>query len=162
MAGRPTVMTPEVQDAILMALADGVSIRQICMADDMPSSSTVYLALANDREFSDRYVRAREAQMERFADEILEIADDGTNDWRTRQGEDGGITEVIDHEHIARSRLRVDSRKWLMARLAPKKYGDRITQEISGKDGGAIEVSNVSSLDRAKALAALVAKAKSE
>ena len=80
-----------------------------------------------------RYARAREAQMDRWAEEIIEIADEGSNDWMDRQ-QGGETSRVVDHEHVHRSRLRVDAPKWLMAKLAPKRYGDKTV--ISG-DGGA-------------------------
>lgn len=86
----------------------------------------------------DQYARARAVQSEHMAEEILAIADNGQNDWMERNGEDSpGWT--LNGEHIQRSRLRVDSRKWLMSKLAPKKYGERVTQEMTGKDGGPIE-----------------------
>src|SRR4051794_16693229 len=65
--------------------------------------------------------RARAAQADHFADEIIAIADDTSGDWIERDGE-----LMVNHEHIQRSRLRVDARKWLMARMAPKKYGDKV------------------------------------
>jgi terminase small subunit-like protein len=78
--------------------------------------------------------RARELQAELWADEILEIADDGTNDWVERKRCGVDITE-FDREHVMRSSLRVDSRKWLLARLLPKKYGDKVQAEHSGPGG---------------------------
>jgi hypothetical protein len=63
----------------------------------------------------------------------LKISDDGRNDYT--ETEDG---EVPNHEHIQRSRLRVDSRKWLASKLVPKKYGDKVSAEVSGPDGGPI------------------------
>jgi hypothetical protein len=73
-------------------------------------------------DFRNQYARAREAQADRMAEEILEIADDGRND--TYTDEDGN--ERTNQEIVARSRLRVDARKWLAAKMAPKKYGDKI------------------------------------
>lgn len=100
----------------------------------MPDKSTVLRWLARYPEFRDQYAQAREAQADHFADEILEIADDASNDWMVRkQGEDE--VEVTNHEHISRSKLRVDARKWLMSKMAPKKYGERITQEHTGSVG---------------------------
>lgn len=61
-------------------------------------------------------------QADLFADEILEIADETGTDLTT--DDKGKVT--VEHEVVARSRLRVDARKWLMARLAPKKYGDKL------------------------------------
>lgn len=63
--------------------------------------------------------------MEAWADEITEISDDGTNDWMTiKRG--GDEVDVPNNEVLQRSRLRVDTRKWLMSKIAPKKYGEKI------------------------------------
>ena len=59
--------------------------------------------------------------VERYAEEIIEIADDAKNDWMEREG-----FKTLNQEHIQRSRVRIDTRKWLMAKLMPKKYGDRV------------------------------------
>lgn len=92
----------------------------------MPDKSTVMRWLAKYPEFRDQYAGAREAQADYYAEEILEIADDGSNDWMERKRGDETI-EVENHEVLNRSRLRVDTRKWLMARMSPKKYGDKLT-----------------------------------
>ena len=65
-----------------------------------------------------------------YADQILEIADDASRDWVTKKNADGSTYQVFDGEHVQRARLRIDSRKWLMSKMAPKKYGDRI--EVGG------------------------------
>jgi len=95
-----------------------------------------WLADENHQAFCDQYVRAREAQADRLAEEILEIADDGSNDTYT----DENGNERTNQEVVARSRLRVDARKWLASKMAPKKYGDKIQQEVSGADGGPLVV----------------------
>jgi hypothetical protein len=109
------------------ALADGRSLRSICLDDDMPSQSTVFRWLGDERfaAFRERYARARELQADAIFDEILDIADDGSNDWMTRQIGEAEV-EIVNHEHIQRSRLRIDARKWMASKLAPKKYGDKI------------------------------------
>lgn len=77
--------------------------------------------------FPDQYARAREAQADKFAEEILEIADESDHDLvPTEQG------LAVNHEAIARSRLRVDARKWLASKMAPKKYGEKIA--VGGAD----------------------------
>lgn len=119
-------------------IASGESVRSISRSPGMPHEVTIYRWVADDRDgFRARYTRARESQAERMADEILEIADDGSNDWMEFEGK-----TIIDHEYINRSRLRVDSRKWLMARLAPKKWGDKqdINQTISANVTTKIEI----------------------
>ena len=110
----------------------------------MPSKTSVMRWLGANPAFRDQYARAREMQAEHWADEIIEIADDVTNDYITKERGDGSKYEAVDGEHINRSRLRVDTRKWLMARLAPKKYGDRVTNELIGnKDSPLLHVVQV-------------------
>jgi hypothetical protein len=141
--GRPSDYSPEVADKICGLIADGQSLREICEADEMPDKATVFRWLDKHEEFRDQYARAREAQAEHWADEILEIADDGSNDWMERQSRDGSTQEVINSEHVTRSRLRVDSRKWLMSKLAPKKYGDRVDLTHAGPDGGPVKIEQI-------------------
>jgi len=137
---RPSKFTQKIADAICEELAAGKSLREICKSEGVLDKATVFRWLAKNDEFRDQYARAREVQAELYADEIIEISDDGSNDWMERQNADGSSYTVADHEHISRSKLRVDSRKWLLSKILPKKYGDKITQELTGKDGGAIQV----------------------
>lgn len=124
--GRPSDYSPEITAAICIRLGLGESLREICRDEDMPDKSTVMRWLASHAEFRDQYAGAREAQADYYAEEIIEISDDGTNDWMERKREDGSTIEVENKEVLNRSRLRVDTRKWLMARMAPKKYGDKV------------------------------------
>lgn len=132
--GRPSLFGAEVASTICSRIADGESLREICRDDAMPDKATVLRWLGAHEEFRDQYARAREAQADYFADEILEIADDGSNDWMLRKVGEEEI-EVANHEHISRSKLRVDARKWLMSKMAPKKYGDRTETVLSGSIG---------------------------
>lgn len=138
--GRPSIYSPEVADAIFLRMAAGESLRQICADPQMPSRETVraWLIHPPDQEFFDAYTRARDAQADHYADEILEIADDSRADKKLIESADGSAIEVVDHEHIARSKLRVDARKWYAAKLAPRKYGERTFNEHSGPAGGPI------------------------
>lgn len=115
-------------------ISAGRSLRSICTDDGVPDKATVFRWLAANEEFRDQYARAREAQADAMLEDILEIADDGIND--TFEDE-AGIVKT-NHDVIARSRLRVDTRKWAMSKLAPKKYGDKITQEHTGPNGAAL------------------------
>ncbi len=126
--GRPSVYTDEVADKICDGLADARSLRSICLDCDMPNQSTVFRWLADERyaSFRERYARAREAQADALFDEMLDIADDGSNDWVERKREDGTSDTVIDHEHVQRSKLRIEARKWMAGKLRPKVYGDKI------------------------------------
>jgi hypothetical protein len=132
---RPSDYSPELTAVICARMAEGVSLRSICLADDMPDKSTVFRWLAAHKEFRDQYARAREARADAMAEEILEISDDDSVDAITDP--ESGATR-LNTEFVARSRLKVDTRKWLMARMAPKVYGDKVTQELQGPDGGAI------------------------
>lgn len=99
---------------------------EICRADHMPNPSTVYRWLDVNEDFRNRYTRAREDQADTLADEILSIADDAQNDWMERQGDAAGSGWQLNGENVQRSRLRIDSRKWIAAKLKPKKYGDKV------------------------------------
>lgn len=93
----------------------------------MPNRSTVFDWLDGElHDFPDQYARARARQAETFLDEIIEIADDTTND--DTQTEYGPIPN---HEWITRSKVRIDSRKWFMGKVAPKKYGDSKQLDIT-------------------------------
>lgn len=88
----------------------------------MPSTQAVLRWLADHEDFRTQYARAREAQADALAEEILDISDDRDNDYITN--DDG--KEVLNSEHVQRSRLRVDARKWYASKVAPKKYGDKV------------------------------------
>lgn len=136
---RPSDYSTATTTAICIRLGLGESLREICSGEDMPDKSTVMRWLATHSEFRDQYASAREAQADYYAEEIIEISDDGTNDWMLRKQGDDEI-EVENKEVLARSRLRVDTRKWLMARMAPKKYGDKVTQEHVGDPDKPVEM----------------------
>ncbi len=156
--GRPSSFTPEVAEAICERLAAGESLRKICNDDDMPDTATVFRWLHRDPIFREQYARAREAQQEFMAEQILEISDDGAND--TYVDEEG--KPRTDWDVIARSKLRVDTRKWLMSKLAPKKYGDRIAQEISGPDGAPIQIDEKDAAARVAKLMTLAQQRKDD
>jgi hypothetical protein len=100
----------------------------------MPAESTVRGWALDDREgFSAQYTRARELGYLAMADELLEVADDGKNDWMERRGDgDENPSWVLNGEHVQRSRLRVDTRKWMLSKALPKIFGDKVTQEHVG------------------------------
>ena len=133
---RPSKFTPKIADDICEQLSNGMSLRTICAADGMPRASTVFRWLASDGVFREQYARAREAQADYLADEILQIADDGAND--TYVDENGNVR--TDYDVIARSKLRVDARKWIAAKLKPKVYGEKVETEITGPDGGPLQI----------------------
>ncbi len=122
--GRPSSYTEEIAAEICERLIDGESLSAICRDAHMPSKGAVLWWVEEDREgFSDRYARARNLQAIGIADELLDIADDGRNDWMQRMGRNG-IGWELNGEHIQRSRARIDTRKWLLSKMLPKVYGD--------------------------------------
>jgi hypothetical protein len=127
--GRPSSFTQQKADIICSRLANGESLRTICRDEDMPDAATVYAWLMKDDAFLKQYERARELQADTLADETLEIADDARNDWMAREGE-GNAGWQMNGEHVQRSRLRIDQRKWMAGKLRPKKYGDKL--ELAG------------------------------
>ena len=117
--GAPTKFTADLADEVCRRMADSESLRSICRDDHMPSASTVRGWAVDDVEgFAERYARARGMHADALFDEALAIADNVTDDWT----EDKDGKKVFDHQHVQRSRLRVDTRKWAAGKLAPKRY----------------------------------------
>lgn len=113
-AGRPSDYSPDVADMICEAIASGGALYRLCEQDGWPAEGTVYRWLEKEQEFREKYARARERQADRRSDEIIHIAD---------EAEDANL-----------ARLRVDARKWAASKLAPKKYGDKVTAKHVGDD----------------------------
>lgn len=137
---RPSEFTQEIADTICQRLAEGNSLRTICLDEDMPAKSTVlnWLLKSEHAAFMDQYTRARELQADVHVDEMPDIADDGSNDYTTKTNADGSTYEQVNSEHIQRSRLRIDTRKWIAERMRPKKYGAKVA--LTDPDGGPLVV----------------------
>lgn len=125
--GRPKAYDRDIAEEVCDRLATSdMSLAKICDAEErFPAVRTVYAWLGDYPEFSQLYARAREAQADYLADQVLEIADDGSADLIYLDDGKGGGKTVVDKEHIARSRLRAEMRLKLMEKLAPKKYGGK-------------------------------------
>lgn len=107
--------------------------------ENIPDIATIWRWLDTDQGFCDNYARAKQQQCEFLAEEILEIADDSSLDMAfTEEGK-----PFIDKEHINRSRLRVDTRKWILSKLKPKKYGDMLKVEHDASESVMAEVVKV-------------------
>lgn len=134
--GRPLECTEEVTAEICERLASGESLNAICRSSDhLPNKTTVMRWLLSDNpkldNFCNRYAQARAIQYEFLADDIMDIADDGRNDFIKREDPDNE-GYVTNGEVVARSRLRVDTRKWFMSKVLPK-FMDK-PQEETPKD----------------------------
>jgi len=161
--GRPTRDNEEIAEIICARLAEGESLNRICKDDGMPAESTVRLwALDPEHPFSAKYAKARELGYMKMADDLIDIADDGSNDWMIREGKDGEPGWASNGEHIARSRLRVDTRKWLLSKMLPKVFGDKVSTEVTGKDGKDLIPESASPRDIARAIADILRTAQIE
>ena len=130
--GRPTTYTSEIAERVCKEVSDGRTLRAVCRQLEIPESTVREWVLDNREGFSAQYARAKELQVEAWADELREIADDGSNDWMTIERRDGTEIKVENKEVVNRSRLRVDTLKWLMSKITPRKYGDKIETQHSG------------------------------
>ena len=136
--GRPEIYTPELAAAVCAMIADGKSLRTIAAEPGMPGLTTIFKWLGDKGkpEFAEQYARARSSQADMMAEDILKIADDGSND--TYFDENGN--RRTDYDVVARSRLRVDARKWLASKFAPKKYGEKVETTVVGDAENPLQV----------------------
>lgn len=115
--GRPSDYLPEVAADICSLLADGESLRKVCERPGMPNKATVFRWLAQHEEFRDQYAKATETRADAIFEEMFDIADNVAEEAAA----------------VGKARLRIDTRKWALARMNPKKYGDKVSQEIDHK-----------------------------
>lgn len=139
--GRPSDFTPEIANEICERLSKGESLRKITGADRddfMPAETTVRRWLAGtedwNEEFRRQYAHAREAQADHYADEIVAIAD--CTDLQPSPFE-GSVPMARDPQ---RDRLRIDARKWVASKLAPKRYGDKVALTGGGEGDSPLQV----------------------
>lgn len=118
----------DIFDYVCKEIESGRALRNVLKDENMPSTSTFYQWLENNEDKAKQYARATEVRAEVIFDDILSIADQNESD--TYINENG--VEVVNNDVIQRSRLRIDARKWVLSKLNPKKFGDKIQQEHSG------------------------------
>lgn len=148
--GRPSSYTPEMGLRICERLANGESLRAICRDAGMPDRVTVHRWIINDEGgFRNQYAHSKEIGMDEMAEECLAISDEPVGSL------DNGAT---DNGAVAKQRLQVDTRKWFLSKIVPKKYGDRSAMELTGANGGPLEVTDT---DRAARIAGIIAMAQS-
>lgn len=135
------VYSQEVAFAIIKRLAEGETLNEVCRTPGMPRASTVRRWSLDDVDgFAVRYTRARELGYLSMADDMTDIMDDGRNDWMARQlaneGDDSPakVAWQVNGEHVSRSRLRFEGRKWLLSKALPKIFGDKVA--LTDADGG--------------------------
>lgn len=120
-AGRPSKFSEELANRILHEVSEGKTILTISKEDWSPTRSTIYKWESERPEFSDNLAKAHRSQADHLVDELQQVSRD----------------EDID---VARARLIVESNKWIATRRKRDAYGDKITNELTGKDGGPIQI----------------------
>lgn len=121
---------------ILQDIEAGYSLRTVLKNGDNPSSRTFYKWLDEDENKVKQYVRACEDRADEIFEDILDIADNQEKD--VYKDSDGN--EHTNHNVINRSRLRIDSRKWMLGKMNPKKYSDKINLSVDDNRDKTIEV----------------------
>jgi hypothetical protein len=129
--GRPSSFNLEIAGEICGRIAAGESLNRICKEDGMPDQVTVYRWIAANEDFRKIYAQAREEQAETLADEITDLADE-----EPVQVVDDKGTARVDSGWVTWQKNRVDARKWVAAKLKPRKYGDKLDLTSDGKQVG--------------------------
>jgi hypothetical protein len=142
----------ETFNTMLERIADGESVKSICEEDGMPSQQTFYRWIRENAEQCEKYTRAKEFWADAQLEEIVNISDESTNDIIfNEQGK-----PIINGDAIQRARLRIDTRKWCMGRLNPKKYGDKMA--VGNADDKPFETKDVTDpAEASRKLAAMMA-----
>jgi hypothetical protein len=130
--GRPPIYGQEVKDRIIDRVANGDSLNEVLKVEGI--SPGAFYKWLSDEEFRESYTNARKIQAEIMASEILKISDEVSRE--TYKDEKG--RERIDFAAVARARLMVDTRKWILAKVLPKVYGDRLA--VTDADGQSLNV----------------------
>ncbi len=107
---------------------------------DAPTPAAVLMWVEKYPEFGKDYARARETGYKLLADEIIAISDESCVETKY-EGEE--VKLVLDATAVARNRLRVDTRKWMLSKMLPKTFGDKTTQEITGAGGGPLQIATL-------------------
>ncbi|HMF72314.1 MAG TPA: hypothetical protein VK616_12630 [Flavitalea sp.] len=144
--GRPSDYTQELGELICQRIAthDKGLPRLCAMYDDMPAESTINRWRYQVPEFRTKYAQAKMIQADLLAEQCLEIADDDSQDIRLN---DEGY-ESLNGEFVARSRVRIDTRKWLASKLLPKQYGDKLLLEQKTEENDKLKAELMELRDR--------------
>ena len=117
---------------ILDCISQGQSLKSIIderSREEVPAYSTIMLWINEDKTFSENYTRACEERAEKIFEEIIDIADDRANDYT--ETEDGKT--MFNAEHVQRSRLKIDARKWVLSKMNSKRFGDKVDLTTAGE-----------------------------
>jgi len=140
--GASSTFTQEVADAILRGLSECKSLRAVCREPGMPCPATVLNWCEDFPEFGEQYARVRARSYQLLADELVEIADTPLLGTETKIKDDGA-RETTEGDMLGHRRLQVDTRKWMLSKMLPKIYGDKLQTEVTGANGGPVQVATV-------------------
>ena len=144
--GRPTTYTKERGDQICELISEGRTTLAVSRMLGMKRHTIIKWARKYP-DFGAMYAQARQHLYEHWADEILDDAENETRDNVSRRVIKTGYSQKLgdynetieqitsDNTAVQRDRLKVDSKKWLLSKLLPKEYGDKIETQLTGKDG---------------------------
>jgi hypothetical protein len=132
--GRPSTYDPAKAKTICERLSKGEPLAEICRSEGMPPVRTVSQWKADHPEFAADFARARDEGYDAIAADCMVIADDARNDWMAVHGEDD-VGWRQNGEHVSRSKLRIETRLKLLAKWDPRRYGEKVHAELTGKDG---------------------------
>lgn len=123
-------MKPDKFDAIIELVSEGDSVVSACKKVGVLRKD-FYKELDKGGESGDKYARALELRTEVIVEDLLTIADDTSNDTKTIVNGNGESVEVENKEWVNRSKLRIDTRKWIASKLLPRKYGDKTQSDVN-------------------------------
>ncbi len=125
--GRPSDYTVELGDKICSLLSEGNSLRSVCLTEDMPDKGTVFRWIREREEFRNQYARAKEESADAMNEDLLDLGDEAI---RLAQGVNPKASGAV----VQGVKLKADNLKWVMSKMKPKKYGDKIDMTTNGKD----------------------------
>jgi hypothetical protein len=156
--GRPTDYSDKLVEHLCEKISSGMSVRRICEKEDMPSEDTFYKWLAKYPKFSEKYTQAVRHRTDKYLEECVDLADtmpDGVaflgTDGRLYERDEvmalqvreraelGLVAIALTPELINKRKLQIETRMKAAARMHPRKYGDKVQTEVTGKDGGPVE-----------------------
>jgi hypothetical protein len=132
-----TTFDQKLFDRICERMAEGESLRAICKTKDYPAKRTVLRWVASDEELQKQYAKAQMDRIDHYAEQIVDIADECRVGKKVTTKANGDV-ETVEVDMVERARVQIDARKWICARMNPKKYGDRVLNEHMGEGGGAV------------------------
>lgn len=123
---RPSDYTQETADRICEQLSEGKSLRTVCLAEGMPDKATVFRWLREHKEFHDQYAISKDESADALFEETQDIADESLEGALSADPKASGAV-------VQAYKLRVDTRKWMMSKQKPKKYGEKVDVTSDGK-----------------------------